>query len=113
MSTVTVSGLPALAWQIGFVVIGIFPVWLAAKVIGASQATLLRCALALIAGTVLAFIGLFVAGGLGLLIVPLAYLLAFKFILDTSFLGAIALAILALAGYTAMSHLIGGGISFS
>jgi hypothetical protein len=113
MSTVTVSGLPALAWQIGFVVIAIFPVWLAAKAIGASQATLLRCALAVIAGTILAAIALFAAGGLGLVLVPLAYLLAFKFILDSSFIGAIVLAVLALAGYAAMAHLIGGGIKFS
>jgi hypothetical protein len=44
-----------------------------------------------------------------LLLAPLAFLLAFKYVLGTSFLGAIGLAVVALLGYVAMVHFIGSG----
>ncbi len=46
-----------------------------------------------------------------LLLGPLAFLLAFKFILDTSFLGALLLGIVAVFGYLCMAKFIGGGFS--
>jgi len=111
MASMNVSGLPALAWSIGFVVIGAAPVWLAAKLTGAGSATLLRSALALLIGTIGGVIGIAAGGPFALLLVPLAFLLSFKFVLDTSFLGAFFLGILAVAGYFAMAHFIGGGVS--
>ncbi len=107
------TGIPALAWGVGFVVLCSLPVWAAAKVAGAANATLPRSALALVVGTALAAASLAVAGGWALLLAPLAYLLTFKYVLDTSFLGAIVLAVIALAGYAGMAKLIGGSFGFS
>ena len=108
----SLSGLPALVVGVGFVVVFSAPVWLAARLIGAEWPTLLRSALALILGTLGAALAAVFGGPLALLLAPLAYLLSFKFVLGTSFLGAIVLGILALAGYAAMLHLLSGGLSF-
>jgi hypothetical protein len=51
------------------------------------------------------------AGALALVLAPLAFLLSFKMVLGTSFLGAVVLGIVALIGYAAMVHFIGEGIS--
>jgi hypothetical protein len=42
------SGLPALAIQIGFIVVFSAPVWLAARIVGAEHPTLIRAALSLL-----------------------------------------------------------------
>ena len=111
MTNIAVSGLPAIAWAVGFIVVGAFPVWVGAKITGANQPTLLRSILALIVGTVGAFLGSFAGMPLCLVLWPLAYLFAFKFILDTSFFGALLLGIVAVTGYFLMAKFIGGGFS--
>ena len=113
MNTFSISGLPALAWTLGFAVLGSLPVWAAAKLVGAADATLMKSGVSLVVGTVIALGSASFAGGWALLIAPIAYLLAFKFILKTSLLGALILAVLALAGYAAMFKVIGGGMQFS
>lgn len=111
MNTITISGLPTLAWQAGFIVVASVPVRLAAKTTGAAPATLLRLSASAYRqhrdGCHSA------AGGQTLMMVPLAHLLAFKFILGTNFFGAIVLAVLVLAGCGAVSALIGSGTNFS
>ena len=109
----SISGLPALIVQIGFIVVFSAPVWLAAKLVGAAHPTLLRAAFSLILGAIGAALSLAVGGGYALLLAPLAFLLAFKFVLGTSFLGSIGLALAALLGYAAMVHFIGTGFSVS
>jgi hypothetical protein len=109
--SLTAAGMPAFVIEAAFVVIFSAPVWLAAKVVGADHPSLLRSILSLFVGTVLAAVAVGVAGPLALLLVPLAFLLAFKFVLGTSFLGAIVLGLAALAGYAAMLHLIGKGLT--
>jgi hypothetical protein len=113
VSTVTFTGLPALAWGLGFVILGSLPVWMAAKITGAGRATLPRAAAALLAGTLTAFVAVFATGPWGLVLAPLAYLLSFKFIMDTSLLGAVLLGILALAGYAAIDKVMGGSVAFT
>jgi hypothetical protein len=108
----SLSGLPALVVGVGFVVVFSAPVWLAARLIGAASPTLLRSALSLVLGTLGAALAAVFGGPLALLLAPLAYLLSFKVVLGTSFLGAIVLGILALAGYAAMLHLLSSGLSF-
>jgi hypothetical protein len=103
----TVSGLPALIVQVGFIVVFSAPVWLAARVVGAANPTLLRAIGALILGAFGSAFSIAVGGGLALLLAPLSFLLAFKWVLGTSFLGSIALALVALFGYWAMLHFIG------
>jgi hypothetical protein len=49
--------------------------------------------------------------GWALLLAPLAFLLSFKFVLGTSFLGSVLLPIVAIAGYAAMVHFIGSGFT--
>lgn len=106
-----VSGLPAIIVQVGFIVVFSAPVWLAAKLVGAQHPTLLRSALALIVGVIGSFAGIAAGGGWALLLMPLAFLLAFKFILGTSLFGAIGIAILTVLGYAAMIHFIGSGLA--
>jgi len=111
MGTLAISGIPAIAWAIGFVVVGSLPVWLGAKITGAERPTLLRSALALIVGTIGSVVGMAAGMPLALIIAPLSFLLAFKFILDTSFFGALMLGIVAVIGYFLMAKFIGGGFS--
>lgn len=113
LTDVTISGIPAIAWAIGFVVLGALPVSFAAKITGAGYATIPRAAFALVLGASGSLVAFFVGGPVGVLVAPIAFLLAFKFVLDTSLLGAVILGVLALAGYFAMAELLGGGISFS
>lgn len=108
----SVTGLPALAIAVGAIVVSSLPVWLAARIVGADRPTLWRSALSLALGTGLSLLTAFIVGPMALLLTPLWFLLAFKLVLGTSFFGALALAVLAAAGYAAMVHLIGGGISF-
>ena len=107
----SISGLPAIVIAAGFVVVFSAPVWLAARLIGADTPTLLRSALALAVGIIGAIASAAAAGAFALLLAPLSFLLSFKYVLGTSFLGAIVLGILAIAGYAAMAHFIGGGLS--
>jgi hypothetical protein len=109
----SVSGLPAIIIQVGFVVVFSVPVWLAARMVGAANPTLIRSAVSLIVGVVGAVAGVAVGGGLALLLAPLAFLLAFKYILGTSFLGSIGIAIITVAGYVAMVHFIGAAFTVS
>jgi hypothetical protein len=107
------SGLPALAMQVGFIVVFSAPVWLAAKIVGAEHPTLIRAALSLIIGVIGAIVSAAVGGGWALLLVPFAFLLAFKFILGTSIFGAIGIAVITVAGYAAMIHFIGAAFTVS
>ena len=107
----SISGLPAIVVGIGFVVVFAAPVWLAARLTGADNPTLLRSIASLIVGLVGSIASAAISGGFALLLAPLAFLLSFKFVLGTSFLGAVLLGIVALLGYAAMVHFVGGGLS--
>ena len=107
------SGLSALIVQVGFIVVFSAPVWLAAKIVGAGRPTLLRAAMSLIVGAIGSAASILLGGGFALLLAPLAFLLAFKYVLGTSFFGAIGLAVVAVLGYVAMAHFIGSGVSVS
>lgn len=109
----SVSGLPAIAIAVGFIVVFSLPVWLASRVVGADSPTLIRSALSLVVGAIGSFISVAVGGGFALLLAPLSFLLAFKYVLGTSFVGAVVLAVLSLAGYAAMLHFVGGGFNAS
>jgi hypothetical protein len=108
-----VSGLPAIIIQVGFIVVFSAPVWLAAKMVGAANPTLIRSALSLIVGVIGSVAGVAFGGGFALLLAPLAFLLAFKYVLGTSLLGSIGIAIIAVAGYAAMIHFIGAAFTVS
>lgn len=113
MLNVTLNGLPAIAWEVGFIVVGSLPIWAAAKLTGADRTDLLSAMISLLIGTVGAFFAVGIGGFLGLILVPVAYILSFKFILRTSIFGAVMLGIVALAGYYAMGTFIGGGMSMN
>jgi hypothetical protein len=106
---VSITGLPAFVILVGFVVVFSAPVWLAARVVGADNPTLWRAILSLFLGIVGMAMSL-ATGPWALLLAPLALLLSFKYVLGTSFLGAILLAIVAGAGYAALVHFVGGGV---
>jgi len=107
------SGLPALVIEVGFIVVFSAPVWLGARIVRAAHPTLIRSILSLVVGTIGAVVSIALTGGYAVLLAPLSFLLAFKFILGTSMLGAIGLAIVALAGYAVMVHFIGAGLQVS
>lgn len=72
-----------------------------------------RSIAALTAGVIGSVVSVAVAGAWALLLAPVSFLLSFKFLLGTSIFGALLLGILTIAGYAAMVHFIGGGLSFS
>lgn len=111
MTNISITGLPAIAWGVGIIVVGSVPVWFGAKITGAGRPTLLRSALSLLVGILGSIVGIVVCGPLAFLIVPLSFLCAFKFILDMSFFGALMLGIISLVGYFLMAKFIGGGFS--
>lgn len=111
MGTLALSGIPAIAWAVGFVVVGALPVWIGAKITGAENPTLVRSILALVAGTIGSIIGMVIGMPLALIIAPISFLLAFKFILETTFFGALMLGIVSVIGYFLMAKFIGGGFS--
>jgi len=111
MTNFVVTGLPVLAFGVGFVVVGSLPVWFGAQITGAGRPTLIRSALSLIVGIIGSLLGGLAGMPLALLIAPLSFLLAFKFILDTSLFGALLLCIVAVIGYFLMGKFIGGGFS--
>jgi hypothetical protein len=91
--------------------VGSVPVWFGAQVTGATNPTLIRSALALFVGTLGSVLAVIVVGPPALFFAPISFLLAFKFVLGTSFLGALMLCILAVFGYFLMGKFIGGGFS--
>jgi hypothetical protein len=109
----SMSGLPAIVVQVGFIVVFSTPVWLAAKIVGAERPTLIRSALSLIVGVIGSIVAVAVGGGWAFLLVPIAFLLAFKLILGTSIFGALGIAVITVAGYAAMIHFIGSGLTVS
>jgi hypothetical protein len=109
----SVSGLPAIIVQVGFVVVFSAPVWLAAKMVGAERPTFIRAALSLIVGVIGSIVGIAAGGIWALILVPLAFLLAFKMILGTSLFGALGIAVITVAGYAAMIHFIGAAFTVS
>jgi hypothetical protein len=109
----SMSGLPAIVIQVGFIVVFSTPVWLAARMVGAANPTLIRSALSLIVGVIGSVASAAIGGGFALLLAPLVFLLAFKYILGTSLLGSLGIAIITVAGYAAMLHFIGAAFTVS
>jgi hypothetical protein len=108
---ITVTGFPAIVIWVGFLVVVAAPVWLAARMVGAARPTLLRSILALMLGLAGAIASVALTGPVALVLVPLSFLLSFRFVLGTSFLGAIALAALAAIAYAVMIHFVGSGVT--
>ena len=108
---ITVTGFPAIVIWIGFLVVVAAPVWLAARMVGAQRPTLLRSILAMMLGLAGAIASVALTGVAALALVPLSFLLSFRFVLGTSFLGAIGLAALAAAAYAVMIHFMGSGVT--
>jgi len=109
----SISGLPAIIVQVGFIIVFSAPIWLGARIVGAKHPTLIRSALALIVGGLGTAAIAAVGGGFALLLTPFVFLIAFQVVLGTSFLGSIGLALIALAGYAAMVHFIGAAFTVS
>ena len=107
--SLALTGLPALIFFVGFVVVFAAPVWLAARVVRARHPTLLRAVAALAAGMTGTFVVALFAGPWALLLAPIVFVLSFKYVLGTSVLGSVLLAIVAAAGYAAMGWWLGGG----
>jgi hypothetical protein len=84
------------------------PIWLMARGLGADHPTLGRAVFALLLGAVGTYASLFLGGNWVWLLAPLAFLLAFKSVLGAAVPGAMALAMLALAGHVLLGWGLGG-----
>lgn len=104
----SLTGLPAIIFLVGFVVVFSAPVWLAARIVGAKHPTLLHAVASLVAGMLASFLLAMLTVPWVFLLSPLFFLLSFKYVLGTSLLGSVLLAILAGLGYAAMAHFVGG-----
>lgn len=102
---ISLTGLPALLFMVGFVGVFSTPVWLAARLIRAKHPTLLRSIVSLALGMPISLLLAVLTGSWGFLLAPLGYLLSFKLILGTTFMRAVVLAILAGIGYMAIGYL--------
>lgn len=107
----SLTGLPAIIFLVGFVVVFSAPVWLAARIVGAKHPTLLHAAASLAAGMLGSFLLAMLTGPWVFLLAPLVFLLSFKYVLGTSLLGSVLLAIVAGLGYAAMGYFVGGSFS--
>lgn len=84
------------------------PVWMAAKVVGAGQPEFPRVLAALVIGTVVSGVLISMAGVLwGLLLVPVVFVVTFSRMLDTSYMGAFLLCILAVSFQAIISKVLG------
>lgn len=106
----SLTGFPALIFMVGFVVVFSAPVWFAARIIGAKYPTLLRAVASLAAGMLCSYLLAIFTGPWVFLLAPLGFLLSFKYILGTSLLGSVLLAIFAGLLYAAMAYFIGASI---
>lgn len=103
-------GWPAFIFLVGFVIVFSTPVWLAARIIGAKHPTLWRAVVSLAVGMPVSLLLAVLAGPWGFLLAPVGFLLSFKYILGTSFLGSVLLAVIAALGYAVMGYFISGVI---
>ncbi len=109
----SVTGFPALAWAVGFIVLLAVPIWGAAHVVGAGRPAFARATFALTISAALSVASLMAFGGWALLLAPVIFMTAFKYVLDTSFMGAFFLCLLSLAGLVAMQKALGGDVSIT
>ena len=110
---VTFVGLPAYAIVLGYILFLSIPVWLAAKFVGARSATIPRAMLSLFLGAIFALVGGAVFSSVAFIMLPLGFLISFKYVLDTSFFGAFVLGVLAVAGYFALVQIVGSDVFFT
>jgi hypothetical protein len=103
-------GLSLLVIGAAFVVLFAVPVWLAARLVGAGNATLLRASLSLLLGTVLAALSAMFGGIAAVLLAPISFLVAFKVLLEASLFQSIVLAILSAMGSALMMKMLGSAV---
>lgn len=89
------------------VMLSTLPVWMAAKVVGAGRQEFGRVAGALVLAMVLVIGLALVVGGWIVLLAPLVVLMTFSKLLETSYVGAFALCVLALAFQALMAKMFG------
>lgn len=109
--TLELAGFPLLVGAIGFVAIISVPIWMAARIVGAANATLARSVASLLAGSVLAILAIRFGGSFGWIGVPVAFLVAFKLLLGASLGEAFLLCVLAVLGNLALAKVFGEVIS--
>jgi hypothetical protein len=87
--------------------LSVVPVWFAAKVVGTGRQEFGRVALALLLATCLSVLLLKLSVGWGLLLMPAVFVALFGRILETSYLRAFILCLLALAFQAVVSNILG------
>ncbi|WP_247306646.1 hypothetical protein [Ralstonia pseudosolanacearum] len=111
MASATISGLPALTLVAGFVAVATVPVWMGAQVAGAERATILRSVPALGLAVLGSFLAMFVVGSAVFVVAPIVCMVVFKYVLDSSFLGAFVLTVISATGLWLAGKLFGAGLA--
>lgn len=88
-------------------VLSVVPVWFAAKVVGAGRTEFLRVAPALFIATALGGGMVRIAGGWGMLLMPVVFVMLFSRMLETSYMRAFFLCVLAMAFQAVVSRVSG------
>ncbi|EPX99248.1 hypothetical protein C404_04635 [Ralstonia sp. AU12-08] len=89
------------------------PVWFGAQAVGADRATLPRSAVALVLALAVCYLSLAVTGPAAFVIAPLLCMAVFKYILDSSFLGAFLLLVVSATGLWLAGKLFMSGVTLS
>ena len=98
MATSHILGLPLGVWAAGFVAVATVPVWFGAQAVGAERATMPRSALALVLALIACYACVLVIGSPAVIVAPFVCMVLFKYILDSSFLGAFLLVVISATG---------------
>jgi hypothetical protein len=109
--TLGLAGGPLLVLGLGSIVIFSIPIWMAARIVGAANATLARSVASLLAGSMLAIFTVRFGGPFGWIGVPVAFLVAFKLLLGASWGEAFLLCVLAVLGDLALVKIFAEVIS--
>jgi hypothetical protein len=105
------SGLATVLLVIGGLVLGSTPVWLGARIVDADWQSLGRSMTAVAVASGASLLCVALAGSLGLWLAPLFLLLSVKFVLGTSFFGAMVVAFVAQLGYMGINNLAGDDVA--
>jgi hypothetical protein len=102
-----VSDQPAIVVMVVLVVACSPLIWFAARMVEADTPTLPRSMVTLLVGTVGSLTVLALFGGRGLALAPLVFLLSIRYVLGTTFFGALVVAVVASIAYTGFAQWAG------
>jgi hypothetical protein len=105
------STLPMVVNAAGVVVLASTPVWVASRFVDADWPTMGRAMAALTIVIGVSILGLTFLGMNGLLLAPLVFLVSIRYLMGTTVLGTLTVAMIAVIGYMAFTDALGTNVS--